>query len=210
MLKKFIILALTTSIFVAIFFYRDEVDKLIQKMTGYSPIKFLTMKYVLLTDGAFVKRVNELAKMWSIPADWLIGCMYIESSLQASAINKFTQASGLIQFMPKTATGLGVTIEDIQGMNAVEQMELVEEYLEKYSNKWTQFIDVYLSIFYPAAIGQGDNFTIGAQINSAVAHSIAKVNPAYDMNKDGQITVAEIKTAVMSHLEKAGFNIEQL
>src|ERR1035437_4114286 len=127
-MKKFIVLALTTSIFVAIFFYRNEVDIQIQKMTGYSPLKFLTAKYVLLFDSEFVKRTNELAEMWNIKADWLIACMYIESSLLASSVNKFTGASGLIQFMPATALELGTTVEEIRKMTAVQQMDYVEKY----------------------------------------------------------------------------------
>ena len=206
-MKKFIALALVTSIFVAIFFYRNEVDKQIQKYTGYSPLKYLVMKYVLLTDKDFVQGVNDLAEMWGKPANWLIGCMYIESSLDASAVNKFTGASGLIQFMPSTALELGTTVEAIRAMSATEQLSYVESYLEKYSSKWNEFIDVYLSIFYPAAIGKGDDYVIGIAKGEEMAHKISKVNPAYDIDKDGKITIAEIKEVVMKHLLNAGLEI---
>ena len=94
-------------------------------------------------------------------------------------------AAGLIQFMPDTAKGvlkrvLGTTYSSDRGsgsrvsrhghnlsaattkilsMSAVEQMDLVENYLSRKGDLRSQ-TDVVLAVFYPVAIGKGPDFDI--------------------------------------------------
>ena len=94
-------------------------------------------------------------------------------------------AAGLIQFMPSTAKSnlrrvFGQTYSDERGsgsrvsrhghtlsaatskilsMSAIEQMDLVEDYLSQHGDLKSQD-DVVLAVFYPVAIGKGPDFDI--------------------------------------------------
>jgi hypothetical protein len=54
------------------------------------------------------------------------------------------------------------------------------------------WIDVYLAVFYPKAIGN-PNFVITSDI-------VAKQNKIFDLNRDLDITVKEIETALRSSM----------
>jgi hypothetical protein len=96
------------------------------------------------------------------------------------AINNNTAATGLIQFMPKTAKGLGTTVEKLLTMGPKEQLTYVEKYFSNLKGSRTissnnQGVDWYFLVFYPAAIGKDDNYEIGGN-NKKLA---ASQNPAY-------------------------------
>lgn len=88
--------------------------------------------------------------------DWLSNVINFESGYDTKAINPTSGASGLIQFMPTTAKGMGTTVEDIRKMNTDDQMKLVNQYLNPYKGKMKTQEDVAMSVFYPAAIGNPD------------------------------------------------------
>jgi hypothetical protein len=68
-------------------------------------------------------------------------------------VNKISGATGLIQFMPSTAKSLGTTTDVLLSMNNIQQLNYVLAYLRPYKGKMNNFVDVYLAVFYPAAIG---------------------------------------------------------
>jgi hypothetical protein len=70
-------------------------------------------------------------------------------------VNPISGASGLIQFMPKTAAGLGTSVEAIRTMGAAEQWPLVRRYLLPYQGRVADPLDLFLAVFYPAAMGKG-------------------------------------------------------
>jgi hypothetical protein len=55
-----------------------------------------------------------------------------------------------------------------------------------------RWIDVYLAVFYPKAMGN-PNFVITSDI-------VAKQNKIFDLNKDLDITVKEIETALRNSM----------
>jgi len=154
-----------------------------------------------LTDD-FLDALNGTAKRVGInPAD-LLSVMHFESGINPRAVNKYSGASGLIQFMPTTAKGLGTSVEAIRKMDAIEQMPLVEKYLWPYRGKMKNLADVYLAVFFPAAIGKPNSYVL--KTSKLSAGLIAKQNPVFDTNKDGTITKGEILAIVNKKAEKAG------
>ena len=99
-----------------------------------------------------------------------------------------THNCGLIQFMPSTARSLGTTTAVLKRMNNVQQLDYVLAYLRPYRGKMKRWIDVYLAVFYPKAMGN-PNFVITSDI-------VAKQNRIFDLNRDSDITVKEIETAL--------------
>ena len=145
---------------------------------------------------AFTQKLNEISNALSIDPNWLLLVMYKESKLKANAVNRNTGASGLIQFMPNTASGLGTTVEAIRQMSATQQLDLVYKYLYKWKGQMNSAIDVYMTVFYPAAVNKPDNFIIGSEKSPERAKDIAKRNPAISAGKP-VIAKADFKSYVV-------------
>ena len=105
-------------------------------------------------------------------------------------------ATGLIQFVPSTAKGLGTTVDALYNMSNVEQLDYVKKFFEPYKSKILQYHDLYLVTFFPIGIGKPDDWVFEAKgINR---NSVAKSNPVIDLNKDGIITIKEFKDYALS------------
>lgn len=150
--------------------------------------------------SAFVQKVREVASRLGVNPNWLMAIIYWESArtFSPSVKNPISGATGLIQFMPSTARALGTTVEALAKMTAVEQMDWVYKYFTTPKRKLTQYTDLYFTVFYPAAIGKPDTWVL--QSSKVSAALIAKQNPAFDLNKDKQITVGEVKKVMLSKL----------
>jgi len=77
-----------------------------------------------------------------------------ESRWNTQARNKRSGATGLIQFMPKTAAGLGTSTDEIQKMTAGQQIALVARFFLRHRGKLKSKYDVYMAVFYPSYVGQ--------------------------------------------------------
>ncbi len=154
----------------------------------------------------FGTKVQKIASLINVEVAWLMIMMYLESRLNPQAVNKQKtdtetdpfkrsafRATGLIQFMPTTAKGLGTSTQALYKMNAIEQLDYVYKYFKPYANRMKCFSDLYLVCFFPAALGKPDDWVIQTSILSAYA--IASQNTGLDLNKDGKITVGEFKQA---------------
>ncbi|MDR2362745.1 MAG: lytic transglycosylase domain-containing protein [Prevotellaceae bacterium] len=144
--------------------------------------------------AAFVEKVRTIAGQLGIEPDWLMGVMWVESRLRPDARNATSKATGLIQFMPDTAVSLGTTIDALRSMDALAQLDYVLKYLKPYKGRMNSFVDTYFAIFFPAAIGKPDDWTLHSASMSAAI--IAAQNNIYDRNRDGAITVGEVKASL--------------
>lgn len=145
-------------------------------------------EYITENRKDFTEKVNNISNELGIEADWLMFVMWFESKLNPQAVNSVSGATGLIQFMPSTARSLGTTTDVLKRMNNVQQLDYVLAYLRPYKGRMKRWIDVYLAVFYPKAMGN-PNFVITSDI-------IAKQNKVFDINRDLDITVNEIETAL--------------
>lgn len=85
------------------------------------------------------------------------------------AVNPYSGASGLIQFMPFTAAELGTTVESIRRMGALEQMPLVERYfrMKVGSRPLNTFQSLTMSIFYPKYMDVDPNTQFPANVQAS-------------------------------------------
>jgi len=151
--------------------------------------------------NAFDAKVKSIAASLSISANWLMMVMKAESGLNPGAINPHTGASGLIQFMPSTALGLGTTVGAIRKMSAIDQLTYVYKYYKPFSGKMKSYYDVYAATFFPAIIGKPDSWVL--QTSNLSPAIIARQNPAINKNGDSKITVAEFKEYVKNTIPKS-------
>ena len=151
-----------------------------------------------LTDNFYQKVVDIAQKIQCDPND-LMAVMNAESGLKADAVNKASNATGLIQFMPDTATGLGTNVGDLKQMTPEQQLEYVEKYLTQAKSN-AGFGDndkigagtLYTLIFLPAKAK--DN------ILTQSGESAYSSNIGLDTNRDGFITKDELGKRVQNYM----------
>lgn len=146
--------------------------------------------------AAFVAKVRAIASELGTNPNWLMGVMWAESKLNPQAQNTVYPvqggyATGLIQFTPDTARSLGTSTAALLDMDGVQQLDYVKKYFRPYSGRLRSYFDVYAAVFFPAAIGKPDAWVF--QTSRLSASTIARQNPAVDLNDDGKITVGEFK-----------------
>lgn len=146
----------------------------------------------------FLAKVQDISVKLGINPDWLMVVMKMESSLNAAASNPYTNATGLIQFMPRTAQGLGTSTEALKGMSNVQQLDFVYAYFKPYAGRLRSITDLYLVTFFPAALGKEDNYIM--QTDTIKAAKIAEQNPLFDLDKSKTITAGEFKAAIIARV----------
>jgi hypothetical protein len=142
---------------------------------------------------AFVDKVHQIAGEIGAKPEWLFAVMQNESGMSPSAYNANGGATGLIQFMPSTAKAMGTTTDALKNMSALQQLDYVEKFYAPYKGQLHSGSDLYMATFYPLALSKGNDFVLGSEQSPAWAATVAKANPAFDLNKDGQITKGEFQ-----------------
>lgn len=132
-------------------------------------------------------------------ASWLMACMAFESAetFSPSICNAAgSGAVGLVQFMPKTAWGLGTTPQELVCMTPEAQLKYVEAYFKPYAARVKSLPDMYMAILMPKYIGKPDDTPI---FSGGVAY---RQNSGLDANKDGKVTKAEAAAKVTAKLAR--------
>lgn len=143
-----------------------------------------------LTDG-FYNKATAVAKRIGCDPNALMAVMSSESNLKANIANSRSGATGLIQFMPKTARNLGTSTQALRNMSAEQQLTYVEKYLQA-NKKMAGFkqgdkLDsgtLYALVFLPGFAKKNVLTTRGSKYYNA--------NTGLDVNHDGQITKADL------------------
>lgn len=82
----------------------------------------------------------------------LANLINFESGWNPQARNPTSGATGLIQFMKKTAQGMGTSTDAIYQLSAMQQLPLVEQYLSPYRGRLNSVQALYMAVFYPKAM----------------------------------------------------------
>lgn len=173
------------------------------------PTKLPYEDKIVQNKDLFIPKVKGYCDMLGIKPEWLMVCMAIETvkTFRPDIVNEHTGATGLIQFMPDTARSLGTSCEELAKMKNVQQIDYVYYYFKPWKGKMRSFEDVYLVIFYPAAVGKPGDYIFGLTPN--MQKKIAQVNPGYDVNKDMMIQKKEVREVISMFIPsewKASFN----
>lgn len=143
--------------------------------------------------------------------NWLMACMAWETGEKFTADVKNlagSGATGLIQFMPTTATELGeyrkvsLTTSTLANMTAEDQLSWVYWYFRMQIDRHgpiTNLEDCYMAILWPSAIGSPASASLWTQKGRPTTY---RQNAGLDRNKDGIITKAEAAGHVHEKLVK--------
>ncbi len=148
---------------------------------------------------AFRARVIAIAMHLGCDPSHLMAAMAFETgeTFSPSIRNRLSGATGLIQFMPRTAAALGTSTDALAAMSAVEQLGFVARYLAAYRGRLITLSDCYMSILWPAAIGRPEGHALFRAGTKAYEQ-----NKGLDADRDGVITKAEAAAKVHAKLVK--------
>ncbi len=150
-----------------------------------------------IQDPDFNKKLEKMCKELGVNTKDMIAVMKLESGVDPSRVNKTSGATGLIQFMPKTAAALGTTTAELAKMSAVEQLDYVYKYFKMVGLRpGSNLQDLYMAVFMPAAMGKGPDHVLGQRGASGFSGKVYDQNSGLDKNKDGIITVADASQTV--------------
>lgn len=157
---------------------------------GKYPVYDLTM--------SDVKKIESVSNKFGFPPEWMGNLINFESGGTFNpAIQNSIGATGIIQFMPATASGscLGTTTTALKQMSFSQQMDYVDKYLQcnfnnlpaslynpltrKVTDKFTQ-TDLFMMIFYPVSVGN-NNYHFPDSVkkeNSGIATPLDYTNKA--------------------------------
>lgn len=147
------------------------------------------------TSGSFRSALAEMALSLGLDPSYIAAVMAIETgrTFSPSIQNPFTNATGLIQFMPATARAMGTTVDALKRMSAVGQLEYVKRFFRPHVGRIRPNVpgDYYLAVFYPAYIGRDPGTVIFSAGDTGYAQ-----NAGLDKNADGLITVGDVTGTV--------------
>lgn len=150
----------------------------------------------------FKERVLWIADTLGCDVNHLMACMAWESgeTFRADIKNAAgSGATGLIQFMPRTARGLGTTTEALAKMTPEDQLRYVYEYFKPWTGRLHNLGDVYMAILWPKAVEQPDHYVL---FDKKKTPTTFRQNAGLDVNKDGLVTRAECLVKVNQKLAK--------
>jgi hypothetical protein len=149
----------------------------------------------------FDARVKQVASDLGVDPIWLMKVMSFETggTFSPSIVNKSSGATGLIQFLPSTAVGLGTTTSALSQMTAVQQMDYVEKYFQQWNGRLGNQGDVAMAVFAPIGIGKADDYTLYRSPSTGYVN-----NRGLDKEGKGYITRADYTRRVDSARVSSG------
>lgn len=167
------------------------------QIAGVSGNRFVTRE--------FLNGVEGLAGRLGTRPEYLLAVMSFETGGSFNpAIRNGIGATGLIQFLPSTARGLGTTTDALARMSSTEQLQFVEKYFDQphFRGKLGSLEGLYTAVLSGQARSNPNDvlFTRGTRAYDQ--------NPL-DWNKDGQITAGEAVTPVAARLYGGVRNVQQ-
>ncbi|MGI8786279.1 MAG: N-acetylmuramoyl-L-alanine amidase [Pyrinomonadaceae bacterium] len=143
---------------------------------------------------AFKREVNAIAKRLGTKPEYLLAVMSFESGLNPKAVNGVSGATGLIQFLPGTAHGLGTSTSALKNMSSVEQLKFVEKYLKPFKGRLGTLEGVYTSVL------SGSPHPNSSDVLFRRGTAAYSQNKGLDFNGDGRITSGEATSAVAAKM----------
>lgn len=150
----------------------------------------------------FRDRVWWIADTLQLDPDDLMACIAWESGETFSASVKNAAgsgATGLIQFMPSTAVGLGTSTTKLAAMTAEDQLNYVYQYFRPFAGRLRNLGDLYMAILWPKGVGQPDSYVLWDKGKSPTTF---RQNAGLDVNKDAKVTRAECLSKIQQKLVK--------
>lgn len=150
-------------------------------MSGDSPQGVAEVIAAYPKSAPVAAQLVALATKLNVRPAWIANVINFETggTWNPAIVNSASGATGLIQFIEPTAKELGTSLTALRMMTAAQQFVYAEKYflLPRIPKPLTSQIDVFMAVFYPAAIGKGANWVIGSERGAAYVAKIQAQNP---------------------------------
>lgn len=145
----------------------------------------------------FRRKTVAIAHRLGLDPSTLMAVMAFETGrrFHPATLNRRSGATGLIQFMPKTAEALGTSKRALAAMSELRQLDFVERYLKPYAGRMTDLPSAYMAVLWPAAVRKPLSHVLFATPTAAYEQ-----NKGLDADKDGKVTKAEAAAKVQRML----------
>lgn len=152
----------------------------------------------------------DAATRLNINPDWLATVISFETAgtFSPTILNRAgSGAFGLIQFMPRTAQNILKTATTDQAVaigRAMTFREQLDRMVVPYfsGRKMNNLEDVYLAVFYPAAMAKSNDWVIGIAPSAVYTQ-----NKGFDATDKGYITRGDVTRKIRSLFESSGGRI---
>ena len=170
-------------------------------ITRFSNNRFITPE--------FITGVEELADGLETRPEWLLALMGFEStqfitqpngitiaeSFNPAARNESTNATGLIQFIPSTAEGLGTTVNELASLTPTEQLFFIRRFFEEHPIGSLSTLEALYTTVFTGRPQPDVNTVLFSRPSRAY-----ELNSGLDLNGDGTITTGEATTRVATFM----------
>ncbi len=151
-------------------------------------------------EPGFALALSAVAERLGLDPDYIGAVMSLESGYRPDAVNPKGGATGLIQFMPATATGLGTSTAALRRMTAIEQLPFVEAFFKVAGRGIRKDVpgDYYMATFHPDFVGRPGDSVIATK-----GEITYDQNAGLDKNHDGILTVSDVWAAIDQRVANA-------
>ena len=148
----------------------------------------------------FLAKAQQTAQRLGMPFNNFLAIMDFETggTFSPAVRNPQSKATGLIQFLPKTAEAMGTNIATLAQMTNEQQLDYVEQYFAPYKGSLGNLQDAYMAVLYPRAIGKAPTTILFRQGEEAY-----RQNAGLDTDKKGYVTVADAVARVSDYSQRA-------
>src|SRR5262245_33842986 len=145
---------------------QDRADDFVLRLFGRSDARHRTsrrnLEAILRSQPGFWPELQAVAGRLGTDPAWLLDVMATESLFDPGARNPLPgqTASGRLQIIERTARRLGTTAQAIRRMSALDQLRLVEKYLQAFKGRLKTLPDVYMAVFRGSIVEGGDEVVV--------------------------------------------------
>src|SRR5690606_39846600 len=99
----------------------------------------------------FRAKVREIGGRQNLDPNWYMSVMAFETGekFKSYTRNPYSGATGLIQFIPSTAAGMGTSTAELARMTEVEQLDWQDKYFQPYLSRIVNMADVRMAVSSP-------------------------------------------------------------
>jgi hypothetical protein len=153
----------------------------------------------------FNDKLNKIGQKLGVDPKDLLRIMKFETAgtMSPGKTNNKSQAVGLIQFMPDTASGLGTSSEELAQMSAVEQLDYVYRFYAPKVKPGMDVGDLYMLTFMPLYVNEKDDTVLGQEGGGKLPGTrlsmdkIWQQNPAFGKSQGkSYFTVGDVKNTI--------------
>lgn len=139
--------------------------------------------------------LQQISSRFGVSIEDVLKVIYFESKFSPTITNSIG-ATGLIQFMPSTARGLGTSTAALRQMSIINQLPFVKKYFFQYESKNINLAQLYLLVLRGKLVTfQNEDTLLKQYFGTYQSPNQGGKQAKYLYAKDGYISLASVENA---------------